>query len=243
MVDNQNSEGNVSLNNVEKFDFKGHEVTYGKNSEGKDVVVTPDGLTEDETKEFVSQVPSLLASLNKKGFTLNRELEELELKKRELDLREKELMLKANSQEPKQTQSLTIMSILGVADKDDLAELMVSDPDRYAEGLATLAEYKSNAKYEVSLRQNTIENQIAISGYNPEEVKAFMRSHSIGDLNSAFSLFKTLNAKAENPSMNVRRNVQADAPDILPAGSLTKKPKAEDTLLNKWGSIRLDTAD
>lgn len=237
-TEEQNSEGNVSLNNVEKFDYEGKEVIVGTRDDGQQVILTPEGLTEEQEEKFKNQAPSLIAALNKKNFDAKRELESLDLKRKELELRERELnlMQAQNRPEPKE---MNLMSLLGVTTAEEVIEITMSDPVRYTNAVVELAANKSNAVSEATLAQLSIKSNIQADGYSVSEVEAFMRSHSIGNLSSAYNLYKIQNARTTNPSQGVKRNMQSNAPEILPAGGLTKKVTEEQKLQKKWDDVKL----
>ena len=236
MVDEEkNSEGNVSLENVEKFDFKGKEVTVGTNPEtGRLQVVTPEGLDEAETEEFNKSVPSLVASLHKKNFDANREKEALELKRRELELKERELALMSANIKPKEDKPITLFSLLGVSNGEEANEIMLSDPERYHNAIADLAQIRMEGKVQHSLQDLSVKNVITADGYSLSEVEAFQRAHGINNLDNAYKLFKLQNTKPTFTAAGVKRNVQDSAPEILPAGSANKKtPNTEEAWLKK----------
>lgn len=239
-MEEERSEGKATLMNIEKFNFEGKEVAYTVDESGKATVEMPEGLTQEQERKFTEQVPSLLASLNKKNLESKHmmsdyeaKMKELELKERELKLKEAELSLKPQVKEDKKD----IYSFFGVSDKDALSEMQISDPEYYAEKMADYITYKSNPQISRTLSEYAIDNQITAEGYDPNAVNAFMRSQHITDRQSAYNLYKMLNPKSANSAYGVRQNMQANAPEILPAGSLTKKGDKLDTLMEKFKKV------
>ena len=240
MVEESNG-GKATPPTIEKFNFEGKEVAYTVDESGKAMVETPEGLTPDEEKKFVEQVPSLLASLNKKNLEGKQMLSDYEAKMKELELKERELKLKEAELASKSTQATSdkrdIFSFFGVGDKDALSELAISDPEYYAEKMSDYVAYKSNPQISRTLGEYAIDSQMTAEGYDPNAVKAFMRSQSITDVSSAYNLYKMLNPKTANSAYGVRQTMQANAPEIMPAGSLTKKGDKLDILMEKFRKV------
>jgi hypothetical protein len=237
----QASEGNVSLDNVEVFNYEGKEVRYMVGEDGQAKVETPEGLTADQERKFNEQVPSLLASLNKKNYDAKREYGELDLKKKELELKERELALREaeiKGMRKEEAPKNDFLHYMGVSDKEELTELQLNDPVSYAERFGDwIADTKSNAQISATFAEQTLASQVAMEGYDVELVKAFQRSHHIGDFKSAFELYKGISTRPTNSSQRVRQSMQANAPEILPAGSLTKKGDPFTSIMEKFKKV------
>lgn len=251
MVDqkDQNSAGNDSRDNIETVVFEGHTMLLNQDENGEYQIDPQDAPQDVIDKLNNGEANKLLASLNKKNFTFNREREELELRRKELELREKEIELKRKENTPSKPEQTSkektyddyLIEVFGTSDNDQLALMQAENPKLYIQNTAKVARLMSGAVSFADLQsiqqQSLIDSQIVSQGYDPIAVEEFMRGSSIMDKRSAFELYKRLNDKptASTPQ-NLRSSVQESSPRVLTPGTIrpTANPtqKAKDYLLN-----------
>jgi hypothetical protein len=224
---------NTLENQVEKFDFEGHEVNFVIDEAGKAKVETPDGLTPEQEAKFKQNVPSLMAALNKKNLDGKKELsekeQEIELEREKLKLEREKLEVERQRiySQPAQ-QSNPVKECFGVETWEDVNELFVSNPAAYHSGMAKYSNLQAVQNVTPKVAEMVTRQTIEASGVNIQEVLSLQSHYGISSLQQAFELHKSINNKPTGEKKNLRASVQAEAVEIMPKGTLNKKQPSEE---------------